>query len=299
MEFRDDSSLSLKVRCFILCFCISIPAFTQNSRNYPVDLIVLLDTSSSMSAFYHDLRNYLTGPFLREHLRLADTFHLISFSDTARLEIVRRVMDRSDVEVIIGRLLLMYPLDPYSDIDQALLYAENYINTLAGDRQKRLVLITDGDHNPPAKTSSNINIEERISATQAALRGAGSLLTVVKVPDGMRTSPVTEPSRQSPAVTPPPTAEPESPPPSVEPPAPPPPQIVIPEPEKPKVERPPPPEPRSPPSLAVKPLAPPPQIVIPEPEKPKVERPPPPEPRSPPSLAVKPLAPPPQTVTPE
>ncbi|MDR2149261.1 MAG: VWA domain-containing protein [Spirochaetaceae bacterium] len=274
MKCRDDSSLSfLKVLFFILCFCLTIPAFAQNARTYPIDVIVLLDTSSSMSAFYHEVSDYLTGPFLREQVRLADTFHLISFSDTARLEIVRRVMDRSDVEVIIGRLLLMYPLGPYSDIDKALHYAESYSNTLTSGRQKRLVLITDGDHHPPAGTAANVDIEERIGTAQAALQRAGVSLTVVKVPDGLKPvtaqRPAPEPSR---------------------------PAATTPEPEKPKEQRPAASEPASRPATVEQPAT-----ATPEPEKPKEQRPPPPEPHSPPSLAVKPVLIPPPVVnaTPE
>ena len=115
----------------------------------PMDMVVLLDTSSSMSSFYEEVSAFITGPLLREFLGLADTFHLISFSDKPRLEISRRIEVQGDLEVIIGRMLLLYPLDPYSDISGALAYAEGYVSSLPGRRPKTLLVISDGDHNPP------------------------------------------------------------------------------------------------------------------------------------------------------
>ncbi|GHV01218.1 hypothetical protein FACS189483_11370 [Spirochaetia bacterium] len=130
----------------VLFLMVIFPVASQTAS--PIDLIVILDTSSSMNASYQQVNTYVTGPFLREFLRLGDTFHLISFSDAPRTEVVRRIEGVGDMETIIGRLFLMYPLEPYSDIGGALDYAERYIAALPASRQKQVVLITDGDHNP-------------------------------------------------------------------------------------------------------------------------------------------------------
>jgi hypothetical protein len=127
----------------LLFFCGALfPAFSQES---PIDLVLVLDTSSSMSDSYREVLNYVTGPFLREFLRIGDTFHLISFSDKPRAEISRRVEGGGDVEIIIGRLFLMYPLDPASDISGALNYSEQYVSSLPASRAKKVVFISDGN----------------------------------------------------------------------------------------------------------------------------------------------------------
>ena len=64
----------------ILILGILFGTFAQNSGQGnagPMDLVVVLDTSASMSSSYRETSDYLIGPFLREFLRIGDTFHLI------------------------------------------------------------------------------------------------------------------------------------------------------------------------------------------------------------------------------
>ncbi|MDR0450822.1 MAG: hypothetical protein LBH26_06125, partial [Treponema sp.] len=111
----------------------------------PIDLILLLDTSASMSAYYQEVNGYLTGSFLRDNLRLGDTFHLVAFSGRPRMEIARRIEGRGDLETIIGRMLLMYPLESPPDIPAALSFAENYSLGLGSPRQKKIVFLSLGN----------------------------------------------------------------------------------------------------------------------------------------------------------
>ncbi|MDR3167071.1 MAG: hypothetical protein LBT93_03930 [Treponema sp.] len=136
-----------KIICILLLlggifFCLS--GQEGAVRGDPIDLVVVLDTSAGMSDSYGNLRDYLVGPFLSEFLRIGDTFHLISFSDKARIEIARRIEGIGDVETIIGRMFLMYPLDPSSDITVALRYTENYVNLLPTTRQKKVLCFSGG-----------------------------------------------------------------------------------------------------------------------------------------------------------
>ena len=131
------------VFALVLVLGIVCGVFCQTSG--PMDLVVLLDTSSSMSNSYRETADYLVGPFLREFLRIGDTFHLISFSGAPRVEISRRIAAVEDVEAVIGRLLLMYPLYPETDLGSGLKFAEDYTSSLPGSRSRRLILITDGD----------------------------------------------------------------------------------------------------------------------------------------------------------
>ena len=161
------------VAALILILGILFSAAAQSTG--PMDLVVLLDTSASMSSYYQDTNNYLIGPFLREFLRIGDTFHLIAFSKTPRLEISRRIEGQGDVETIIARLLLMYPLDPDSDIIAALNYAERYSASIPGSRHRKVILLSDGDN-------GNTAVQAAIQATSARLNTQGADLQYISIP---------------------------------------------------------------------------------------------------------------------
>jgi hypothetical protein len=184
-----------------------------------MDLVLILDTSSSMSGSYREVLDYITGPFLREFLRIGDTFHLLSFADTPRTEISRRVEGVGDVETIIGRMLLMYPLEPYTDLPGALEYGENYVSSLPPGRPKKVVLITDGEHNPPPASSrtgmDQAAIQGLISGAEARFVRRGIDFYVIPVPlrgngpaSGRTAARPSPPPAQSPAASPPPLSPP-------------------------------------------------------------------------------------------
>ena len=125
----------------ILIICAFFSVYGQNSN--PIDLIVLLNTSSEMSSSYDNVSEYLTGSFLSEFLRLGDTFHLIPFSVSPSLDLARRVSEVGDVETIIGRMLLQYPVENGSNVGFALSFAEEYITSLPS-RPKKIVLVSTG-----------------------------------------------------------------------------------------------------------------------------------------------------------
>jgi len=157
----------------ILVTLLASGVFCQSTNSSsPVDLVVLLDTSASMSGSYRETSNYLIGPFLREFLRIGDTFHLISFSGTPKLEISRRIEGVGDVETIIARLLLMYPLDPESNLSGALSFAESFASSLPS-RSKKIVLISDGDAE---------NTQSLVNTHSDRFRGLGADLQYIKVP---------------------------------------------------------------------------------------------------------------------
>jgi hypothetical protein len=79
---------------------------------------------------------------LKEFLRKGDTFHLISFADTPRMEISRRIDSEGDYRTIIGRLLLLYPFAQGSSLENAAAYAEAFVSELPSSRQKKVVFFT-------------------------------------------------------------------------------------------------------------------------------------------------------------
>jgi hypothetical protein len=174
-----------KIMCALVLFgSIFFFSFGQESiaPENPIDLVLVLDTSSGMSDSYRELQDYLTGPFLSEFLRIGDTFHLISFSDGARIEIARRIEGIGDVRTIIGRIFLMYPLDPNSDISAAIKYTENYISFLPGTRQKKVVFFSKGDSFSGSSGQTANGVESLIAETAPRFSRLGAELRYIPVP---------------------------------------------------------------------------------------------------------------------
>ncbi|MDR1108357.1 MAG: VWA domain-containing protein, partial [Spirochaetaceae bacterium] len=203
--FKEGQRISgKKLLLLVLFFCL--PLLFISGQENPIDLVLILDTSSSMSGSYQNTIDYVTGGFLKEFLRIGDTFHLISFSDTPRLEIVRRIEGPGDIETLIGRLFLMYPLDPRSDISRALAYGEQYVASIPGTRQKKVVFVSDGDHSPPPEGTAGDPLQNRIAGTTARLSQAGVDFYYVPVPI-LGTGPSSGRSRMQPAVPPAPATQ--------------------------------------------------------------------------------------------
>jgi hypothetical protein len=96
-----------------------------------------------MSDYYEQFLEYISGSFLQEYLRIGNTVHIISFSKVPKVEIARRLEGVGDVETILGRFYLMYPLSSSPrDLQGVLNYAEEYIDTLPVNRSKKVVLLT-------------------------------------------------------------------------------------------------------------------------------------------------------------
>ena len=142
-------------------------AFAQSA---PIDLIVLLDTSTGMSSSYEDVNKYLTGDFLSEFLRVGDTIHFIAFSEDQKLDIARRINSIGDVETVIGRMMLQYPIETGRNVNGVLEYAEQYIATLPF-RPKKVVLISVGDS----------NAESLVNASRQNLRSSNTTIDYVQV----------------------------------------------------------------------------------------------------------------------
>ncbi|MCL2410122.1 MAG: VWA domain-containing protein [Treponema sp.] len=196
-------------------FCL-IPGNVYGQNTAPIDLILVLDSSVAMSSSYDNVMNYLTGQFLTEFLRLGDTFHLIAFSNTPRLDVARRITGIGDLETIIARMLLQYPIEIGSNVASALNFAESYIGGLPA-RAKQIVVITTA-----SPETTNL-----ITAARGRLAARNTTIHFVEVIPGQPLSglpgsgrpPRTPPS--APPPPPPPPAPPVPPPPTIHPPMPP------------------------------------------------------------------------------
>jgi len=133
----------MKRNSMVLILILNAFFFVYGQNNESIDLVLLLNTSSGMSSSYENVSNYITGSFLSEFLRSGDTFHLIVFSQSPRLDIARRISQRGDVETIIGRMLLQYPVENGNNLAAAITFTENYVSSLPS-RPKKIVLVTTG-----------------------------------------------------------------------------------------------------------------------------------------------------------
>jgi hypothetical protein len=198
-----------KTICILqLLLCISFFVSGQDSRREAADLVLLLDVSAGMSDYYQDLKSYLTGPFIRNNLRPGDTFHLISFSDRARLEISRRIEGQNDLDVITGRMFLTYPLERHADIAAALSYTETYTASLPTARNKRVILISDGRRTGGDTEALLANAKSRLSRRGIAfdyIRFPQNRVTPPVAPEPKPVSPTapTSPAPPAPQVPPP------------------------------------------------------------------------------------------------
>jgi len=156
----------------LLLLLAVVCAYGQNAS--PIDLVLLLDTSSTMSSSYENVNNYITGDFLNEFLRVGDTFHLIAFSSNSKLDVARRISGVGDVETIIARMLLQYPIENGSNISSALTFTEQYITTLPLVRQKKIVLVSVG-----ASDTGNL-----VNASKQRLGSKNSTLDFIQVTPG-------------------------------------------------------------------------------------------------------------------
>jgi len=140
-----------KTVLFFLILIFSI--FSSNSEESEnLDFILLFDTSKSMFQHFQEVSDYATGQLIHDYLNYGDTIHLISFSENKYIQISRKINTKNDLETVIGRMLLMYPIDHYSDYLSALNSLKEYLYTLPKYRKKIVVLLSDIIFNPPAES---------------------------------------------------------------------------------------------------------------------------------------------------
>jgi hypothetical protein len=153
-----------------------------------MDIVLLLDTSSAMGSSYENVNNYIIGPFLSEFLRIGDTFHLIAFSASPRLDVARRISGLGDIETIIGRMFLQYPIESGTNVASAITFAEQYTASLP-QRPKKIVLV-----------SSNSDAGNLVSAARQRLSASDISLDFVQVTPGQPLTNLPS-SGRTPAVT--------------------------------------------------------------------------------------------------
>ncbi|MCL1928597.1 MAG: VWA domain-containing protein [Treponema sp.] len=130
-------------KVFLVLFIVSIlfPLAAQQGK----DVVLVVDTSSSMFSYYNEVGTYLSRLFLAENLSIGDTLHIISFGSKPRFEIARRILGEGDIQTASARIWLLYPLDPSSDPAAAINYTEQYTRSIQGERPKKVFFVSDSD----------------------------------------------------------------------------------------------------------------------------------------------------------
>ena len=162
---------------------LSFPVVAQEK---PVDLIVLLDASQSMFPYFTEVVDFVVSRIAREYLRFGDTFHLLTFTDSVRIEIAQSVRTEQDLKSLLGRLYLLYPFGRSTDLVTALSSLYRYTADLPESNRKLIVMVTDGMHNPSTQ-SPNAGMDagqvrSRIDETASRIRANGWTIRIVRIP---------------------------------------------------------------------------------------------------------------------
>lgn len=174
----------MKKKCFVLLFLVfALFAFSQEKN---ADIVVLLDNSGTMLPYFTEINEKVLQGICESFVRIDDSFHLLSFTEKTLLEISQKINTEKDIEKIVSRFSLLYPLGPYSNFIEALSYSRQYINSLNAYTQKVLVIVSDGIFNPPSSSSyynqDPQSLENAIQTNLNALQSQGTLVYFIKAP---------------------------------------------------------------------------------------------------------------------
>lgn len=126
--------------------------FIQFTVSEQIDNIILLDTSESMFPYFSGTIDILLEEIVKEQLESGDTFHLLSFNDYPEYEISRTIRNEMEIKDIFNRILLLQPIGKYTDLISAFSFLYEYTNKLQLNSIKRIIILTDGIHDPPPES---------------------------------------------------------------------------------------------------------------------------------------------------
>lgn len=174
----------MKKKCVVIF--LALLAIFSFSQEKTADIVVLLDNSSSMLPYFSEINEKVLQGICENFVRLEDSFHLLTFTEKPYLEVSQKIRSQSDVEKIVARFSLLYPLGSYSNFIEALSYSRQYINSLNAYTQKVLVIISDGVFKPPMSSQYYGEepqvLENAIQTALNALQGQGVLVYFIKAP---------------------------------------------------------------------------------------------------------------------
>ncbi|MAG14175.1 MAG: hypothetical protein CMN78_06225 [Spirochaetales bacterium] len=176
----------------ILAAMLLILAFAGPAYADTIDFVVLLDVSESMFSFFDDTVNFLIRAIVEEHLQKDDGFHLVSFANSPDVELSRVIATQEDIDAVLNRILLLHPLGKYTDLVSALKYLYSFIETLRPDSSKKILILTDGIHDPPPGSpypATDVELRSVLEKTATQIRDEGWDVGVLQFPDGREEAP--------------------------------------------------------------------------------------------------------------
>ena len=149
-----------------------------------IENIVLLDTSESMFPYYSGTIEYLIEDIVKHQLQLGDSFHLISFNDFPEYEISRTIKGEVEIRALLNRILLLQPFGKYTDLISAFSYLYEYVDKLPSNSIKKLIILTDGIHDPPPGSPYPVSVTNKddIAKISENMRRQGWDVTLVQFP---------------------------------------------------------------------------------------------------------------------
>jgi hypothetical protein len=164
----------------LLLFALGMPLAAAD-----MDLVVMVDTSTSMFPYFDDLIRYLVQDLLTQRLHTGDSFHLLSFSGVPEEEMSVQIESAQDAEKAFGRLLLLQPLGRYTDLVAALHFLYRYVRELPETNPKTIILVTDGVHDPPPGSPNRgdaQSVRKSVEEVAAQIQKQGWAFHILKVP---------------------------------------------------------------------------------------------------------------------
>ncbi|MFP4563642.1 MAG: vWA domain-containing protein [Spirochaetia bacterium] len=165
----------------LLLVVLALPA--ANAQQ--LDMIVLLDISESVFPIFDELVGHLIQDTLTNHLRVGDYFHLITFADSPKIEVSQKIESGDQAEEIVTHLLLLQPLGKYTDLIAAMKYLFHYTGDLPNGRDKIILVLTDGIHDPPPGSPFNRRedeVTEELAKTTERIRSRGWDVRIMVLP---------------------------------------------------------------------------------------------------------------------
>ena len=151
----------------------------------PLDLVILVDTSESMFTHFDEMNEYVFTRILKNHVEFGDTFHILSFNSAPHQELSRSIENENDIKQILKQIMLLNPLGKHTDLVRAVGYLHNYVGGLRYDSDKKIIILTDGIHDPPPESRYALtreNAMERISKIASDMRKEGYSIFIVRFP---------------------------------------------------------------------------------------------------------------------
>jgi hypothetical protein len=151
----------------LLIAALAVPAAAE-----PVDLVVMVDVSASMSPYFSDVVDYFVADIMRGILQSGDHFHLLTFAGLPEVQVSNLAVDGGDRALLERRVRQLQPIGLHTDLVAAVTALRDYTTGLPQGSSRQILLITDGIHDP---APGSPNAGDQAEAIKRLLEGARSI----------------------------------------------------------------------------------------------------------------------------